>query len=223
MRYLITLIAILAFGATAMAQVPGYMGKKHQFSYTPAISMYGNNYRTQTNALGLFYLSHRLEYDYVIKKNRTIGLLYEYCGVDVTPFNDYGNEQAGISGRYTRHQVGFSYRKYKRKNTLAPLGFYWRYTLSVAYSQVAIDKKFLTNDYPINEPIKYSMVQPIIGVGIGKEFIIAKYVPLNVGFDVQLPVISMVSKSGYLSGPNQEVNLASTLLRFNIGIGILAF
>lgn len=221
MKYFITLFAILAFGANAFAQVPGYMGKKHQFTYTPAISMYGDNYRSHTNALGLFYLNHRIEYDYVIKKNRTIGLLYEYCGVNIIPY--YINNNIPLHGRYTRHQVGFTSRKYKRKNNLAPLGFYWKYTLSIAYSQSTIDKESITKDYPLDKPIKYSMVQPIIGVGIGREFVIGKFVPLNLGFDIQVPLISMVSASGFLDKPTQQMNLASTLFRFNIGIGILAF
>ncbi len=224
MRIIFTLAAALAFSLSAFAQAPGFMGKKHQFTYTPSIAMYGNESRAQQNALGFFYLNHHIEYDYVIQKRRSIGLLYEYAGYDLSiGYYNWDNRSNEIFARYTRQQIGFSYKKYS-KHSIAPLGFYWKFTLSMAYKKAYIVDEIL-NPSLSNFPTTYSGWEPIVGVGLGREIILWKYVPMNFGFDVNLALLSMKS-GGYaedIEDAARRTTLGSTLFRFNVGIGLLAF
>lgn len=212
----------MAFSLSAFAQIPGYVGKRHQFTYTPSISLFANTLRKKQNFGTNFYLSHQVGYDYVVSKKKTIGLFYDVNSMDFLITN-YGLDDENQLGRYTRHQLGFAYKKYMRNSPLAPLGGYWKFTMSMA----RITTK-LTGDYAtleIGTPYKYTVFDVMPGFGVGREFIIARWIPLNIGFDVQLPFRSIVYAGGTstLAEAATGLTVANSLLKFNIGIGILAF
>jgi hypothetical protein len=230
MRKLIVITLLLTLGLISKAQIPGYMGKKHMFIYSPSLSIFGSEYRVKSSSgAAKFYISHNLTYNYVIKKRMTIGLLYEYSGFNVNVGTArYENDYTAIFGRFRKHQFGLVYRKYFRSTNLAPLGTYMKFSLSAINSKTTIDPEF--NEavlYDDNNPDKIIAIESwdvAPGFGIGKQFIVAKFIPLNFEVNIQLPLSSMfaypvldIEKSQLYS------TLGSTMIKFNLGIGILAF
>ena len=232
MKRFILSLALLVPVLFASAQVPGYMGKKHLFIYTPSMSMFSNQFRVDdTKASSLFFFAHNVQYTYVIKKRKAISLFYETAGL---------NTYAGSEGRdgdnkyifadYRKHQMGFAYRKYFRSANLAPLGTYMKYSVSVLLANSQMMEASIpyareiaqeNGDRPVFEHSSWHLVT---GVGIGKQFVIAKYIPLNFELDVQLPWSSFYStpESG-LEKSHIYNTMGTTLVKFNVGIGLLAF
>lgn len=227
MRQLIILLSILALGFTAKAQVPGYMGKRHLFTYTPSMSLFSNEYRVQQKASTHFFFTHLLSYYYVIKKNKAIGLFYDYAGYNVYAGAAGRDElQQYIYADFKKHQIGFQYRKYFRSRNLAPLGTYMRYSISALKATTTMKEASIPYYYADGDrgDTEISNWDVAVGIGIGKQFVIAKYVPLNFELNVQLPWSQLFA---YPTAPLETSHtysvIGTTLFKVNVGIGILAF
>lgn len=227
------ILALIVFGANA--QVPGFMGKKHQFSYTPNIAFSARWHRNKDNFGSLFRVSHNFEYLYTAQKRFAFGVFY-----NVLVMNNLVHEQFyGISNdlapvKYARHIVGLTGRKYLRQNDIAPLGTYMKFQLGVIMDMAKYtDDSYKTiEDYRgynkyITNP-KFNGFDIMVGGGIGREFIVANIMPIEIGVDLNLPfgsIARMIAEDDMreLALIAARQNLASTLFRFNISVGILAF
>jgi len=233
MKNILLLAILCCLCVAANAQVPGYMGKKHLFIYTPSVSLYSNEYRLDnTNPVSLFFLKHNVAYQYVIKKRKSIGVFYEYSGFKsaVGGYNDRFDNFRRLTGNFKKHHLGFTYRKYFNTYNLAPLGAYMKYTLSGIRATTTMDDqsvRFYENVLDFNQDyvVEKKTWDIAVGIGIGRQFVIAKYIPLNMEVDFHLPF----TYYSYFASANQLVSshatnlIGSTLINFNVGIGILAF
>lgn len=230
MKKLTSILLLLVTVTIAQAQVPGYMGRKHLFAYSPSLSVFSKEYKANNDkGVSAFFLGHNFSYNYVIKKRMTIGIFYEYAGFD-SYIGDVYFERAYVDvyGRFTKHQFGFEWRRSLRSRNLAPLGTYMKFTLSMINAKTIIDEEY----YPavaedVNNPDQVYGVQSwdfAPGFGIGRQFIIARYIPLNFEIQAQVPFGSLFDYPELDIERAQITNkVGSTVIKFNIGIGILPF
>lgn len=227
------ILALIVFGANA--QVPGFMGKKHQFTYTPNIAIFTSWHRNKSNFASAFRVNHNFEYLYTAKKRLAFGVFYNLLVMNNLvheQFSDIGDDLAPV--KYAHHIVGFSARRYVKRNDLAPLGTYMKYQVGFIFDMAKYtDDSYKTiedyrgyNNYITNP--KYNGFDIMLGIGIGREFIVANIMPIELGVDANLPfgsIARIIGENSYreLALVAARNNLASTIFRFNLSIGILAF
>lgn len=232
MKRFILSLAMLLSVAVASAQVPGYLGKKHMFIYTPSLSLFTNTYRVDnTSAASMFFLSHNLQYVYVVKKRGAVSLFYETAGMNVYAGAKYrGGLDEYIFADYRKHQVGVAYRKYFRTANLAPLGAYMKYSVSVINATAKMMDASIPYATELAQDRRMELVTErsywdfTTGIGIGRQLIIAKYIPINFELDVNLPWATLFEIGGDgMEGAVVTNTMGNSMVKFNIGIGLLAF
>lgn len=225
MKRLIIAIAFSAFGLLSIAQVPGYMGKKHQFIYTPAIGIFSPQYSAYGDLLGIFKLSHNVKYEYVIKKNMMLGVFYDLHNANLkieqfTPVYDR------VYATYHRHMIGISIKKYTSRYALAPLGAYFKYQAGVMRYTAEHYNRTVQGSYYVQD-FKKTGWDLVAGVGFGKQFILGRYIPIDVGIDFNIPIHSIANAfdgfNDYITDAAFKQNVSTHMVRLNLGIGLLAF
>ncbi len=222
MKRILLSITLAVIVLNAFGQVPGFMGRKHQFMYSPTISPYTNQFSAvQWKVLSMFRLSHDVRYEYVVKKRGMIGASYNFHQSDIRMVEGYPYPESVAYGEFTRHMVGLHYKRYFGQHTLAPLGFYMKYQFGVIKYNAVVTRGEIDG---ANETSSWDFAY---GMGFGRQFIVGRYIPLEFSLDLNLPLIAISNSFGgygndiYTAAHNET--LASTMVQFRMAIGILPF
>lgn len=214
MNRLILLVLIIAplFG---MTQVPGYNGKrfvaKAHFSFAPIYTFWSNStsgYQANFNA--------GIQLEYTLSRSSGIILNLAYKPTALVPEEE---DPGKVSAKY----IGIQYRAFSfaKNGSIAPYGRYGLVEAGYLFGNVNIDEpiKNLSNETSSSISTLY------IGLGTGKQAIIADYLVLDFGVTVGY----VLGWERQLDGPDNLEEFALRNLaggqaaRFYLNIGGLLF
>lgn len=196
-------IIMLLFQVAAIAQPPGYQGKRLGFKYgfltSPATNpTYNFDGRTDNEWLPL-NMTHELEAEWVISRQMSLGFVYQYGrtrannefdnGVFLfrNVYDDiYGNSRDAFFGLHN-HMAGLRLYKYKSApGHLAPLGKYWFFSLKMSNTLIV--------DEQLNDKLGYT-TGFVVGLGVGEQRIIRNRLLLNINLSVNyLPANLLIAE-----------------------------
>jgi len=216
-----TILFILLFGFyyNANAQnVPGYQGKRTYMEYNSfaAPTLIGVNRRGNKFGIGdkrslaAFSLRHKINMNYVTKRNSEVGGSLSLGRTGVLDANNWLGEI-----RFTG--LGFNYNRYFVETTgaLAPLGRYTRF--EIQYLQAA---SLFINQQRLDYHFGY------LGVGLGNRLVLNDFFTLNLSFQSGLVLPLKINNSPKHDEFRNTVRKRMQfhyLYEMNIGIGVLVF
>jgi hypothetical protein len=227
MRKHLLLFGLILFTACAIAQVPGFRGKKFSIKYDLGINhpaLVG-----RTGKLPMLY--HNVSLDYVVARAWTVGVTYGFMTYNAPPAPKYFTKELFIDpndykGRYTQHTVSFIAKKFFiRRGYLAPVG---RYVMFGVYYQHVVDRfSVLTYGYSGSYDIKVTTKKGIanyagVTVGLGRNFIVARRMLVDIGFTFSVSP-ALRNTDGVYEGAVLNDLLLRNLFQLRLGLGFLAF
>lgn len=219
-----------------MAQVPGYQGLRFTVKYNCGINhpgMFGRPGKLPA-------LFHHGSVEYVVSRKVALGIDYGFMTYNAPApkmfFKSYeaqNFDRNAHKGRYTQHVVSL-YAKYffSRRGFIAPVGPYlqvgafYQYSTNNFYSSAP--GTYGSYTYYSNDALQINRVKAHYGgaqVGLGRNFIVANRMVVDLGFVANLTVATPGAKS---TDHTPEVVafhdlILRNLFQLHVGIGVLAF
>ena len=259
-------ILILFFSVQIFAQVPGYQGKRF-FAEIGGSFFFNHSYPTAQNKgpasfpfynhTGHFTLRDRyhLTLYYTVSRKSVLHLGYDYqvSGLNIehetTAITANGLDLHQLFYQVHCHDVNIGLNVFNRKKiNLAPLGFYWDYSLRILYNKCILRDQMVKYADGRNDlrpyadqllPIDLNTNIFILGIGVkfGYRYIFANRITLNLGLETTVLPQALIAIPGApnpITG-NSNSNLDALeyhtmmtaqlryLLNLNIGIGFLIY
>ena len=247
MRYYLSMFILL--GSSAMAQVPGYMGKRFSFflegNPTPALFVQNSNNTVIANPGGdqantdkvnrfAFNFRPQVTLEYLVHRDVSIGLSYSRINIGtarayVVPprtedDHDYMLDMDVVKGDAAGIHLKFF--KFRQSGSIAPIGFYQTFSVYATRTNTYDSKKSSTKQF------KNDFVYPVASISVGRQSMIAKNLILKTGvefgwafvpFNFMMETEDAWTVQEY-SGYNVHRSLfGHYLFNFNIAIGYTPF
>ena len=233
---------LIGFGFSVSAGVPGYMGRKFSIQYQFGLSPQWNDFNSP-----MPYMFHTAQIGYVVSRRHEIGI--QYSRIDYNNSAKTG-EYIYFSGGGTSYDGNVDARKFSgnnmmayvkffkpRKGFIAPLGSFIQFGLGFQYytdnlhfnSGQSIDNIYVPHNYTVtSEDI-------MLGVGFGRNFIVANRLIMNLELDINWPMSAIVrifppstltggsDQYGEFKALNAKDVTLSNIIHIKLGIGALLF
>lgn len=234
MKHLITTIILISIlSLSSFAQVSGYLGKRHEvsYSYSTMYALYNRYERTNTDNYPMFYKRSTLSYSYTLSSKHKIGANIEFFKRHLlTPtlfFNDSYNDATTIREEtfsFNIKSFGIDYYKYI-KDWIAPYGTYVKQGLNVYFyklDQQNFEKlyreeieRFYFNNNPHNiNDIAFngSIISYSLAIGIERIYFSSLSIDYGCQFSINTGYITVLSDAPYRElNESLEHELRSTL------------
>lgn len=226
---LLFLLAVLVLPA----QIPGYMGLKFGVKYE--CGFMHPIFVGRQGKLPMLYNNVSLEY--VIGRAWTAGIKYGFMTYNAPPdkkvYNEdpYGNSvdyptgRYEHKGRYNQHTIGVLFRKYVNgKGYLAPVGRYWTMGFYYQYAKNTIYTNLTDVENYSLKVYKGVSHLPGITLGMGRQYVIANRMLIDVGFNLNFTLYAVRHPLWYAdrSAVFREV-FGRNVFQVYLGLGALAF
>lgn len=223
-----TIFFICTLPTISNAQNIGFLGKHLSVFYNLDHSPFGFDFQddeyydsgNKSNFLGIqqfLRFRHRVNIDYAIKRNLSIGLygIYSRGGL--------GRVNLGFTSNYTSPGIGVSFKFFSyKKGGIAPLGTYWGINiLRTQFTGFDIgDESIYGKNHIVN---KKSDSTYSFGIEIGKNQVLFKEFLFNVAVHLNLPAELSYLGGDYDGSLNDYVYsdwVQRQLIMFTFGIGL---
>jgi hypothetical protein len=233
---------IAGFAMSASAGVPGYMGHRFSLQYQFGISPQWDDFNSST----LPYLFHTVQAGYVVSRRHEIGM--QYTRTDFTN-NQFGSSISLSDGsssimdnkKYSGNNV-MAYIKFFKpgRGFIAPLGAFIQFGIGYQYyNELAHVSPYEsgTNGTGVPHYYRINSNDMYLGVGFGRNYIVADRLILNIEIDLNLPVTALARAfpitnlgdgtdtdvTSYLKKQNATDVLLNNIIHIKLGIGGLLF
>lgn len=228
-RLLFVLSITLLLANQSMAQGTGFQGRKfwigYDFGFFPDI-FHGAEY-----SYANFTMHHALEFNYAVNMKRSIALGYKfgftplsYYYTDYYHSNGYYYEYSGhAKGKLYMHTITFNTKTFNN-GYIAPHGRYTKLGLDVMIYNTSLSST-ATDTSSHYTPEQPSGVDFAIKVGYGRQFVVAKRMTVDYGFDVGFPLLSYVGITQSNSAKKEIATriIFDQMIQLHVGLGFLAF
>jgi hypothetical protein len=198
MRYY--LIALFLMGNAAIAQVPGYMGKRFSFflegNPTPALFVQNLNNTVIANPGGdqattdkvnrfAFNFRPQVTMEYLVHRDVSIGLSYSRIGIGTTraylvPPRTEDDHEYELDPDVVKGDAAglhFKFFKFNQSASVAPIGLYQTFSIYVTRTNTYDDKKSKVKQF------KNDFLYPVASLSVGRQSMIAKNLIIKTGVE----------------------------------------
>lgn len=242
---MLSVLFVALIGSSAMAQAPGYMGKRllltGEVSFLNALFNPDHNMASGLQRFGMNVRS-TVDLDYVVARNGSIGFTFDFIftGIEFYWASDryqkplvpeIGEEYA--HGQVRGYGYGINYKVFRNpaKGGIAPLGGYTKFDLMLLDLRVSPYDRATGVAYTFTE----QFITPMVSVTFGQQRVFLNTLVLRTGLQVGFVPGGIVPYFELMDGNRQskehldELSMrlharmfSYYLLNFNVGVGFLA-
>ncbi len=197
MKHLYTLLFVICFAPLAIAQVPGYMGKRAwvsaNFNVAPALfNMNQNHMSTRASVLGresrargqnFLAINYRpqLTFEYLISRDVALGLSYSF--VKTGTVKELASDNPEIDGIHydilKGNTIGVHMKNFRFSHSasIAPIGYYWTLGFGITKFNTYHGKQGKVGQFTKD------VMNPVITIGTGKQQVLFDRLVINSGVE----------------------------------------